>query len=397
MIDSLNKAVYRGVDFHFVSSSVEGGKKHAKHVYIGTNKQKIDEFGVNTLSFSVIGYIAETTSMRYYEQRDKLIKALDEIGVGLFIHPTLGPIDNVVAVSYTFEEDLIEAGFCNFTIQFEISNTGDELEESNTTVSEVKHLWSQSGTVIEAQLAEGIQVDARLLGSFDSALAKVQEIGNAVEDTMAFVDKTVDQLDIVSNAVSDFQDSAANLALAPQQLATAITNVFESVNAAFATADAAFAAYINFFGFGFLTDIELRFDTFATRQAISNRNALNNAINAKALTGAYLAMASKEYDTVDDIDTDVAIVEEQLELIVSMGSIDSDVYDSILEVRQSIFKLLNEKRLVTNTIVTIDVDGASARSLSFQYYGTTDEDDNIRRLNGGLGIVMSGDVRMLSK
>lgn len=397
MIDSLNKAIFRGVEFFFTSSTVDGGKKHAKHVYVGGNKQKIDEFGVNTKSFSMSGYIAATTTKDYYEERDKLIKALDAEGVDVLIHPTLGPIDNVVAIRYTFDEDLSEAGFCNFSIQFEISNTSDELQESDTTVSEVNFNALNTGSVIEAQVERDFQVDTRLLGVYESALAKIQEMGEAISDVMAFADKTSDQLDIISNSISDFQESAVTMANQPKKLATSITNVFASINASIATAYAAFEVYKEFFGFGFLTDIELRFDTYAISQTKANRNILNNAMNAKALAGAYTAMAAKDYDTVDEIDVDILIVESQLALINENGTIDPDVYDSLLEIRQSTFKLLNEKRLVTNTLITIDVDGSSARGLSFQYYGNTDEADRIIKLNGGTGLIISGPTRMLSQ
>lgn len=397
MIEQLNKALYRNVEFFFVSSTIDGSKKFVRHVFVGGNKQKIDEFGLNTRSFTVDGYIAATGDKQYYDERDKLLAALELPGPDVFIHPTFGRIENVVAVSYSFDEDVNNLGIGSITIQFEISNTDGAPTEAATTVSEVSQAFDVSSAAIQASIEEGFEVDPRLLGVYDAAVAKIEEIGNAVEDALAFAAKLEDQIDIVSNTISDFQDTAFALASAPANLASSITNIFETINASVASAFGAFEAYRKFFGFGFLTDIELRFNTYAISKTKANRNLLNNAMNGNALVGAYFAMARKDYNTVDEIDADIVIVEEQLSLISEQGTMDPDAYDAILDARSITLKLLNERRLITNTIIDVDANLSSARALAYQYYGSTDEADRIIKLNGGLGIFMTGTTRMLAK
>jgi len=399
---------YRDVEFIFVDSSVLGGRKVAIKKFVNTDRQLVEDLGLEQRSYNVTGYVTlvgdeykenalGTTSTSYLDKRDRLVEALEAPGTGKLVHPMYGVLYEMAVTSYTLNESVTSVGIGRLDITFEISNADGLPEADETTISEIS---SANDAVLEtsrSRIEEFFDSKPELLGVYNKAKEKVQQVADKVSSALEFAERVTDEIDKVGLMVSEFQSDVIALATAPQDLAQSITNVFQTINGTIATVSATFDVYQEFFEFGFLTDIELRFDTAANHQSNLNNNTLNNAINANALSGAYLAASGKDYKTVREIDADIDILENQLDAIRNASGIDASTLTSLLNARESTLRLLDQRKQQTNTVIEVETNIISARALSYQYYGTDEEADDIAKLNSGNGIAMEGTVEVFSQ
>lgn len=112
--DQLLPASFRGVPFQVEGSTVPVGQKVQLHEYPKRDEAYAEQMGkrarVHKLTAFVIGADC-------FEQRDKLLKALETEGEGTLVHPQLGQI-SVIAGECDMTHDRREGGMVRFELTF---------------------------------------------------------------------------------------------------------------------------------------------------------------------------------------------------------------------------------------------------------------------------------------
>lgn len=402
----IGKASYKGVEFIFVSSSIAGGKKVAEKELIQSDLQIIEELGKKQRSYSVsalVALIGQETD--YIQKRDRILTAFESPGAGTLVHPIHGIIPNVIVRSWSLNESINDIGVGELQIDFGITSVNvGPVQESLSPVALVQ--TNKAVKEVAASKIESIyQSGTKLLGTYAAAKSKVAAIGEKFNTVTRFAAKQADSLtdvitaptDTLANTIGEFNRAVVTLANAPKQLAASITNTFETINSTIATTSATFEVFKQFFGFGWTTDIELRFNTVANRVKNNNNRILNDTINGLALSYAYVNASQKDYQTTDEIDADIATLEAQFNNLISRPNIDQDFLAVIHDARETANEVFAQQRLKASSIINVDIGLASARSLAYQYYGDDSQANNIAKLNGSDGIILDETVKILTK
>lgn len=95
--ESLNKASFRGVPFAIYGGDARFGRRLALHEYPGRDKPYIEDMGRATRRIRMTGFLV-TDSLIYgggdvLAQRDALVAAVEQPGLGALMHPTLGALN----------------------------------------------------------------------------------------------------------------------------------------------------------------------------------------------------------------------------------------------------------------------------------------------------------------
>lgn len=147
--DQLLPASFRGVSFQVEGSTVPVGQKVQLHEYPKRDEAYAEQMGkrarVHKLTAFVIGADC-------FEQRDKLLKALETEGEGTLVHPQLGQL-SVIAGECEMTHDRREGGMVRFELTFFPGQA-----QSNPT--------ARANTAQQAAKAS--------LGYWDSALSRYQ-------------------------------------------------------------------------------------------------------------------------------------------------------------------------------------------------------------------------------
>ena len=114
-IIQLKTAKYKGVEFLFEDAATTGGNRLIKFNYPGSDKQSIEVQGKAPRSFNITAWIPHEN---YYQERDNLLRVLEDGEEGVLTHPTFGDVEKVISGVYTLTEVISELGRAKITIPF---------------------------------------------------------------------------------------------------------------------------------------------------------------------------------------------------------------------------------------------------------------------------------------
>jgi len=393
---------YKGVQWYAYSYTTDGGTEVAIHKIANSSKQTIEELGSKLSTYKIKGCIQPFDAVGtgeqpdYISERDYVIDALNSPGKGLLVHPTFGALTDIKAVDWSLDESDESIGKGGLTVTFQVSNFDGVIAEDVAEAASLNNTQEIANANANTDLAENLEADTGLLGVYNDLKEAATRVGDAIEEVGEAVQLVEDAVADVTSQIAEIQENIAVLASAPQAFANAVTNVFATINGTVATAVSGFESFRTFFGFGFLTDLELSFGTNAAAAINKNNRTINTSINGLALTSAYQHAANLDLKTLSDIDEIEQILDDQFNLIMENGDKDLSIIPTILDGRDRIRQLFQSRRLVAARVVEVEVPLTSSRTLAYRYYGSDYEADAIADLNDSYGINMSGVVKVFT-
>lgn len=90
--DRLQDASFRGVPFKVEEESAGTGRRVETHEYPNRDKPYTEDLGKVTFRPSITAYVVGDDC---FDQRDRLIDALNKPGPGTLVHQLLAPADNI--------------------------------------------------------------------------------------------------------------------------------------------------------------------------------------------------------------------------------------------------------------------------------------------------------------
>lgn len=277
--DNYRAASFRGVSFYVESADSSHGRRQAVHEHAQRDVPYTEDLGRKAREFSVSGYVI---GEEYQTQRDELIKACEQAGPGVLIHPYRGEL-TVVCRGLGLNESSSAGGMCMVTLTF---IEAGEASYPSAKLDTVNAISAKGNAVTDA--AEGSFISNFLTKGFpafvaEAAASNLAELGeflsspgfNLTGDLQAASDFYLQARGIVADAYSLVQQ--------PAQMASRILGVIGSIRSAFGGNS-----------FGLLTSLFDRspssyFSSTATasrKQQASNFLALNSLVRQAAIAEA---------------------------------------------------------------------------------------------------------------
>lgn len=186
--DKLREASFRGVPFNVEDDEGEFGRRVQVHEYPNRDKPFTEDLGRATRRLTINAYLVGND---YFEQRDRLISAIETAGPGTLVHPYYGElkgsIDGGVKVSHSQQEGRM----CRVSFQFVESG---ELSFPVAGLATEKKLEESTGLFDGA--IEDVFSDFSLGGIGDFLQ------GDIIKDATAMLDTVIDTFEMVDDGVT---------------------------------------------------------------------------------------------------------------------------------------------------------------------------------------------------
>lgn len=393
MIIELKTAKYKGVEFLFTDMPTTGGNRLIKYNFPGSDKQAIERQGKMPRSYTLTAVIPHED---YYQQRDNLLRVLEDGEAGVLTHPTFGDVENVINGKWTLTEKLTEIGRAEIVIQFEVNDALGIPQQSGNLASQALALNESLVDQLTNDLADSYGVDLGFFGNFSDALENVNNIADAMNDVANFAEPVLQNISDFRSTVNAFQGAIGNLIQAPADLAGEISGMFEDINNLFETPGTVLGAFKSLFSFGD-DDPVVKNNTVGRVQRNENRQLIRTTMKTQALGYAYLNAAQSTYETTDDLDLVQDSLEEQYLDIRDNQNLTNEAAEALDRLRVQTQKILDEVRVNTRLIITIETKLKPLSVLVYEYYGSTELMETIASLNNiNQNAFVEGEIRVLT-
>lgn len=277
--DNYRAASFRGVSFYVESAESSHGRRQAVHEHAQRDVPYTEDLGRKAREFSVSGYVI---GEEYQSQRDQLIKACEQAGPGVLVHPYRGEL-TVVCRGLGLNESSSAGGMCMVTLTF---IEAGEASYPSAKLDTINAISAKGNAVKDA--AEGSFISNFLTKGFpafvaEAAASNLAELGeflsapgfNLTGDLQAASDFYLQARGIAADAYSLVQQ--------PAQMLSRIVGVIGSIRSAFGGN-----------AFGLLTSLFDRSPssytsstaTASRKQQASNFLALNSLVRQVAIAEA---------------------------------------------------------------------------------------------------------------
>lgn len=212
--DLRREASFRGVPFWVDSDSVPVGRRTQLHEYPKRDQPMVEDMGRQTREYKFEGFVVGSD---FIEQRDLLLKALDQPGPGELVHPWFGRL-TVTAGKCEISHARNELGMVRFNLSFIDGMLTFPVQRVNTRRQLVAHVPS---------LLERIK--ARFNAVMDKvnwARQQVNKVRRAIASAYAFAINFLKPLTTLVADVGSFVQSVIN---APGALAASLLSDLASV------------------------------------------------------------------------------------------------------------------------------------------------------------------------
>lgn len=219
--DDFQSASFRGVPFRVQEHDTQGGRRVASHEFPERDLPYTEDLGRKQRSYSIQGV---TLGTDYFTQRDDLIKALEQPGAGLLVHPWLGRLQ-VVVTGYTVVESTAQGGLAKFTIQCVESGLLPAPTSTMDAAAQVAEAAQNLLRVGVDVFAAGVSIAGAKPSVLDRLKAALAAPGRWVAGATAEVDQ-------VNAAINRYVTLARNSRQLAQQLVDDVANVVATADSA---------------------------------------------------------------------------------------------------------------------------------------------------------------------
>ena len=390
-IARLPTASFRGSDFAYQDSSIDGGRKTVTHEYPNRKERYVEDLGGIEKKFSVTAFTDDNVS---YSERDALIEALEAKGVGVLIHPSFGS-QNVVCIGYNIVDNIKELGISRFTISFEVASLNVLPSKLKGNKGFLANLKSKILGDSESSFDSNWKKVTAAKSKFDSAVKTTKNAANEINRVSRLVQGAGDSIGDATTALNQIVSSANSLVQSPSVLAANLRTAFDNLGVAYNSSQDVFNVMRNLFGFD-SSDRQSNGNSQLQKDIKNNQDQMNNIVAAMAIATAYNAAGNINFSTIDDLNLVNSQLEDGFEALPT--SLDRDIRASVVDMRIEASNIFANLAIgLPNIIDHIQMNPISLNNLVYSFYGSLDLKENIRELNMfGDTSRISGTIKMLS-
>lgn len=384
-LNKLRRASWRRVQFLVEEVETTGGQKTVTHLYPNSDRRTVENLGGFPEAYEVQAIVHGAD---YFQTKKALRNALREAGEGVFIHPWDGEVKCFVDGQYSYTETDTQLGVTVFSFRLVVASPVIIPEAELTNLADIQALADAA----QIACAEGVPDEFKVSDLYPQNFSKAQ---TQLEDLTRFINKkrsvfvqATSAISDVTRVVDNFTDSIAQLINVPAQLGVDLIQMYQSLRSLYTTPKERFDAFLQFFGFGD-NDVDTSNTTVARTEAARNTSNIRNTANCTALVEAYRAAVEVDYDTVEQIEEASDALEVQFQSIFDNTNLDDatelgltvETIASVDDLRIGVQTFLNNKKLTAAQLVDIQSAIMPVQILSFRYYGTSENADEIISIN----------------
>jgi len=377
--DFLHSGSFKGATFFCDAAITVGGRKQVKHEYPNSGKQLIEDLGFKPRNFKFSAKIKGSLGDgSYFQNRDRLLAALEEGGNGMLSHPFFSSSIQVTARDYVLNERMAHLGYAEIDLEFDYNDekaNPSPIQNSLPVINKLKNnllggLEGNFKKLFNAVLPANFDSAKGLVGDFTSAVSVVTDTYAQIQTEIAPFKQLINDIDNNINA----------LIVQPNNLADSIFGVIRGAENLYNDADVAFEAFTGMFDFR--DDYIYEDETTESRiQRNINSKSIIYSVQTGFLAIAYVAASEVEYKTVDEINLAQQVLEDQFVKLSNSESVDDgDIYLlGLLRAQTTAF--LEAEKLNASVIIPININGLYPLSLiAYQYYADESPEVYFERL-----------------
>lgn len=366
-------AAFRGVPFFLVTSERSGGRRGPLHEFPARDIPSFDDQGESPNVFPVEGYVIGD---EYLAERDRLIAALRERGVGELQHPYHGTIQ-VVCQTWSVRESARDGGTATFAMSFVRAEQLVEPAPSVVPV-EVARLAADTATAsVKSEFVGKYSTSGLAPAYIASAERVIEQIGKAINTALAPIITSADELAKTTLRVNVLISDSAAYARAPEN---AFNEVVAAIDGVIEFGLDAVDALLSLASFvAELTDGGQTTKARVTER--ENARLLEDMIRGAAVTACVRAAISADYETYDQaVDVQRRIIEaidfaserSGDDVYLSMGALKASVVRAIPDENARLPRLVPHVLQVAQPSVVV----------AYELYGDQAREADLVRRNG---------------
>lgn len=375
-IKDLLQASFKGIPFLYVSSSESSGRKNVFYEYPNTDKRGFSDLGLNLESFTIRCYTVGDTKSDYKQNRDRLKSALRSKGSGILVHPELGQL-NCAVDGYTLDTSIEHLNRADFSINFRVVSDPIKPAETQNNIPKIENIAVDTIDKVSDDIEENYNVSSNNFTNFETAKNKALSISNKIIDIANKVEQRADIFNEFISTINDFEDKINSIVSSPSRYSTEFKNIFDNLRLIATDPIERFLMFTKLFSFG-SNDTNIGTDTIFKIERNKNNDVINNAVNSNSLAYAYATLKEIDFNNQEEFNRFNELLNEQWEYLQGQ-ELNFDVRENLLDLRGEADKYIDTLNLPE--LVTVETIETSPTLLSYQYYGSTDRDDEISKLN----------------
>jgi prophage DNA circulation protein len=376
----LQKASFRGIEFHVNQATGSGGRNVVVHEYPLQEDHDTEDLGKKSGQFSFQAFLIGDD---YDIARDTLIAALDQPSVATLVHPYLGSL-SIRVVDYSWSITSRQGGYCSFNINYVKAGRGAPVFSANTADALVDAA-TQCLAQTTAQFVANFNTSGQPEFVRNSALDQLNTATDAIRKINGKINAAVAQVEDISSDIDDLGNELANLIQTPATLISTVAGVVSSFIGIASDIKTAFGVYDQLLaGFKITSPISR---TAANGVATQNRAAMadNQELIGTAL-GSIAVVSMAQAIAADDVlftsyDDAIAIRDALLAELDDQSAattLSYSEYAAITELQTALYKRVEQLAPGLNKIEYIQRrTSLPALVIAHQVYGDATKADEL--------------------
>lgn len=391
-LESLDQLSFKGAVFLLLDSvKTEGGKKTVTHEFLNTERRFEEDLGGLQRTYRLRGII---NNPNYYEKREALLNALEQPGPGIFTHPTQGSIQ-VMAKPYVLDESTKHLGYAFIDLVF--SETDQEIfpQESGANTLLASSTADTVASAILSDLETELTIDVEQPLVLETAIQDSDSFINEIDSVSDSIQTNTENIPAFDSAVNNFSDNLSTSLLNLPTYADNMAQVFTTFREIGSSSLQQYNGFKSLFSFGDLFTSILP-TTVPRQNRANNREVIKKTVQATSLVYAYSSILEFTFTTIEELEEVSSELEAQYQKIISNFTISNSSLDQLKELRVLVRDYFDSLNSNLSQLTTVETFRNSARTLSYQYYGTTDNAEEIIDLNAIVNpALINGDITIL--
>lgn len=292
--DNYRAATFRGVGFFVATADSSHGRRQAVHETAQRDTPFTEDLGRKSREFGITGYLL---GKEYDVAREELIKACEQAGPGILVHPYRGEL-TVVCRGLIVSETSEEGGKCTLSMTF---LEAGEASYPSAKVDSVNAISERAGAVTEAGKQSFVS-DFLTKGfpSFvaEAATSQIQGLSDFLSSPEFIVSGDIQVVSDYYDQVKGIGSDAFDLIQTPFDLADRLVGAIGSIRSAFG--GRAFGMLMGLYNQYFTSDDSVTSNRTPSRQqVVKNTNAVAGLVRQAAISQA--AVAAVVTQTTEDV------------------------------------------------------------------------------------------------
>jgi prophage DNA circulation protein len=332
--DNYRAATFRGVGFFVATADSSHGRRQAVHETAQRDIPYTEDLGRKSREFGITGYLL---GKEYDVAREELIKACEQAGPGVLVHPYRGEL-TVVCRGLTVSESSEEGGKCTLSLTF---LEAGEASYPSAKVDSVNAISEKAGEVTEAgkdNFVSGFLTKGYPSFVAESATSQIKGLSDFLSSPEFIVSSDIQAVSDYYDKVKSIGSDAFDLIQKPFEFADQVVDAISSIRSAFG--GSAFGMLMGLYNQYFSSDDSgSNSKTPSRQQVVKNTNAVAGLVRQTAISQA--AVAAVVTQTTEDVSNGGTKT--------TSAPTKYDSYESAIAVRTELADRLDEESETTNS------------------------------------------------